>query len=186
MDDIKKQKKEEEILNQVQDDKEEVVAQGEEIDEAKTGEQEDNVSVRQVQDKLVQQVEEAEQKYKRALADYQNLVRRTADEKREWARFSNKELVLKLLPILDTLMLAEKHTKDQAFRLVVQQFLQVLEQEGIRKIKTIGEAFNPHTMDAITTLDGEEGKVVEEIRAGFTLGDMVLRPAHVAVGKGEK
>ena len=164
MDDTKKQKKEEIV--------EEVVSSDEDAFAA--------------QDKLLQQVEEADQKYKRALADYQNLVRRTADEKREWARFSNKELVLKLLPILDTLMLAEKHTKDQTFGLVVQQFLQVLEQEGIRKIKTAGEAFNPHTMDAITTLDGEEGKVVEEIRAGFTLGDIVLRPAQVAVGKGKK
>ncbi|HXS14567.1 MAG TPA: nucleotide exchange factor GrpE, partial [Candidatus Saccharimonadales bacterium] len=47
-----------------------------------------------------------EDSYKRALADYQNLQRRTLDEKREWARLSNKEFILKILPILDTLVLA--------------------------------------------------------------------------------
>ncbi len=132
---------------------------------------------------LLQKVQELEDKYRRALADYQNLQRRTQDEKREWARFSNKDLILKLLPILDTLMLAEKHTKDQNFVLTVQQFLQALEQEGVKRIKTIGEEFNPHTMEAVSTAEGDRGKVVEELRAGYMLFDMVLRPAQVIVGE---
>ena|SRR6185312_2248474 len=123
-----------------------------------------------------------EDSYKRALADYQNLQRRTLDEKREWARLSNKEFILKILPILDTLVLAEKHTKDQNFVLVVQQFLSALEQEGVTKIKTIGEEFNPHTMEAVATSEGEAGKVVEEARAGYMFYDSVLRPAQVVVG----
>lgn len=154
----------EEILNQVQDD-------------------ERNETEKQQSEDLSQQLEEADHRYKRALADYQNLVRRTQDEKREWARLSNKSLVLKLLPILDTLMLAEKHTKDQNFTLTVAQFLQVLKEEGITQIKTVGEDFNPHTMEAVTTANGAEGKVVEEVRAGYTFGDTVLRPAQVIVGK---
>ena len=136
-------------------------------------------------DALSQQVAEADEKYKRALADYQNLVRRTQQEKQEWARLSNKELVLKLLPILDTLMLAEKHTKDQNFVLTVQQFLQVLADEGIAKIKTVGEKFDPMLMEVVETRDGEEHKVLDEVKAGFTLGETVLRPALVVVGKGK-
>ncbi len=124
-----------------------------------------------------------EDNYKRAVADYQNLERRTQDEKRELARLSNKELLLKLLPILDTLMLAEKHTKDHNFVLTVQQFLQALEQEGVKRIKTIGEEFNPHEMEAVTTAEGEEGKVIDELRAGYMFYDTVLRPAQVIVGK---
>ncbi|HYK08018.1 MAG TPA: nucleotide exchange factor GrpE [Candidatus Eisenbacteria bacterium] len=132
---------------------------------------------------LLQKLEESEAKYRRALADYQNLVRRTHEEKQEWAKFSSKELVLKLLPILDTLMLAEKHTQDKNFVLVVQQFLQTLKDEGVARIKTVGEEFNPQTMEAVTTTEGDEGKVVEEIRAGYALGETVLRPAQVIVGK---
>ncbi|HSD98710.1 MAG TPA: nucleotide exchange factor GrpE [Patescibacteria group bacterium] len=132
---------------------------------------------------LLQKVAETEDKYRRALADYQNLVRRTVVEKQEWARLSNKDLVLKLLPILDTLMLAEKHTKDQNFVLTVQQFLQALQQEGIERIKTVGEEYNPHLMEVVTTGNGEEGKVIEEVRAGYIMGEVVLRPAQVIVGK---
>ncbi|MGH7245430.1 MAG: nucleotide exchange factor GrpE [Candidatus Levyibacteriota bacterium] len=123
-----------------------------------------------------------EDNYKRAIADYQNLQRRTIEEKREWAKLSNKDLLLKLLPILDTLLLAEKHTKDQGITLSVQQFLQVLGQEGVTRIKTIGEEFNPHTMEAVSTTTGEKGKVVEEARAGFLYYDTVLRAAQVLVG----
>ncbi len=169
MDDKRRDKNEEEIL-----DVDEVPKETKESEEPKEeGEKED----------LLQKVQELEDKYKRALADYQNLQRRTQDEKREWARFSNKDLILKFLPILDTLMLAEKHTKDQNFVLTVQQFLQALEQEGIKRIKTVGEDFNPHTMECVTTAEGEENKVLEEVRAGYTLFDQVLRSAQVVVGK---
>lgn len=149
-------------------------------EEVENGEEE---TVKEVEeDALLQKVIEVETKYKRALADYQNLVRRTRDEKQEWAKLSNKELILKLLPILDTLMLAEKHTKDQTFVLTVQQFLQVLDQDGVKRIKTSGEEFNPHTMEAVSTTEGEKGKVVDEMRAGYMFGEIVLRPAQVIVG----
>ena len=38
-------------------------------------------------------------------------------------------------------------------------------------------------MEAISTVEGEEGKVVEELRAGYTISDNVLRPAQVIVGR---
>lgn len=121
--------------------------------------------------------------YKRALADYQNLQRRTQAEKAEWIRMASRDLVLKLLPILDTLMLAEKHTQDKNFALTVSQFLQALEQEGVTRIKTTDEEFDPQTMEAVTTAEGKTGKVIEEIRAGFMYYDSVLRAAQVVVGK---
>jgi len=168
MDDKKKNKIEtdDKILNQVQDD---------DTKEEDQKELEEHVYLK----KLV----ETEDKYKRALADYQNLVRRTQEEKREWARLSNKDLILKLLPILDTLMLAEKHTKDQNFVLTVGQFLQVLQDEGIERIKTIGETFDPILMEVVETKDGEDWKVLEEVKAGFRMGEVILRPALVVVGK---
>lgn len=125
----------------------------------------------------------AEEKYKRAIADYQNLQRRTQEQKTEWIKSANKDLLLKMLPVLDTLMLAWKHITDKGLQITIDQFLKLLEQEGLTRIKTIGEEFNPHTMEAITTLEGEEGKVLEEVRPGFMLYDSVLRSAQVIVGK---
>ncbi len=170
----RKADQQEEIMNEVPKESEEPEEPKGKANEA---------SFDKAQDKLLQKIADLEDKYRRALADYQNLQRRTQDEKREWARFSNKEMILKLLPILDTLMLAEKHTQDKNFVLTVQQFLQALEQEGVTRIKTIGEEFNPHTMEAVSTTEGEKNKIVEEMRAGYLFYDTVLRPAQVVVGQ---
>ncbi len=126
-----------------------------------------------------------ENNYKRALADYQNLQRRTQEEKVEWIRMAGKDLVLKFLPVLDTLILAQNHLQDKGIALSVDQFMKVLSEEGVEKIETIGKEFDPITMEVVTTKEGEKkaaGKVVEETRAGFMYYDSVLRPAQVVVG----
>lgn len=133
--------------------------------------------------KLEEKAREWEDKYKRALADYHNLVKRVQDEKMEWGRFANKELLLRFLPVFDTLMLAAKHSEDQTLKVTAQQFLDVLRVEGIERIKTEGKGFDPHLMEVIDTIEGDEGKVIEEVRAGYMLYDKLLRPAQVRVGQ---
>ena len=132
---------------------------------------------------LKQKVEEFESRYKRALADYQNLQKRVQEEKGEWIRSANKELILRILTVLDTLMLAYQHTQDKNIQVSVQQFFDILKSEGVTKIETVGQKFDPNTMEAIATDVGEEGKVIEELRAGFMLYDKLLRAAQVKVGK---
>jgi molecular chaperone GrpE len=124
-----------------------------------------------------------ENQLKRALADYQNLEKRIASEKSSWILASNKNLLLRLLPGLDSLLLAEKHTQDEGVKISIKHFLDILENEGVKKIETVGKDFNPNLMEAITTQEGEDGKVLEEVRAGYMLYDQVLRPAQVIVGK---
>ena len=134
-------------------------------------------------DELHVQLEEAEAKYKRALADYQNLEKRMADDRREWILQANRDLLLRILPILDTLMLAQKHSEDKSLAVSVQQFLDILKSEGVTKIQTVGHKFDPMVMEAVGTAEGEKEKVVDEARAGFLLHDRLLRPAQVIVGK---
>jgi molecular chaperone GrpE len=135
-------------------------------------------------DDLKDLASQLEDKYKRAFADYKNLERRTQEQKGEWIKSANKDLLLKLLPVLDTLMLASKHIQDKGLQLSIDQFLRILEQEGVTRIKTVGEDYDPYLMEAIGSTDGEEGKVVEEARAGFKIYETVLRSAQVIVGKG--
>lgn len=144
-------------------------------------EQEEKVS--EEFEELQKQLEEFEGKYKRALADYQNLQKRVQEEKSEWIRSSNRDLLLRLLPVLDTLMMAEKHLQDQGLTVSINQFLDTLKAEGVTRIKTVGEEFDPHTMECVTTENGEENKVLEELRAGYMIYDKVLRAAQVKVGK---
>lgn len=163
----------------------------EQLEEVAEQIKEQEEAIQQVQDApesdeietVKQRAEELENNYKRALADYQNLQKRVQEEKSEWIRSSNRDLLLRLLPVLDTLILAEKHLKDQGLTVSINQFLDTLKSEGVTRIKTEGEDFNPHLMECVTTEPGEEGKVLEELRAGYMLYDKVLRPAQVKVGK---
>jgi molecular chaperone GrpE len=135
---------------------------------------------------LKKQVEEFENNYKRALADYQNLQKRVQEEKSEWIKSGNKELLLRILPVLDTLMLAQQHIKDQGLEVSVGQFLDILKSEGVTKIETVGHQFDPILMECVTTEEGDKNKVLQEIRAGFMQYERVLRPAQVTVGKGKE
>jgi molecular chaperone GrpE len=132
-------------------------------------------------------IEELENQNKRILADYRNLEKRVDSQRRDWILEANKKLLLNLLPVLDTLMLAEKHSKgDQTLGLSVKQFLDILGQEGVEKIKTKGENFDPNSMECLDTVEGEEGKVIEEVRAGYRLYEKTLRPAQVRVGSAKQ
>ncbi len=132
------------------------------------------------------QINEWQNKYKRALADYQNLEKRVREERGDLIRSANRDILLRFLPILDTLLMAEAHTKDQTLSVCVQQFLDTLKSENVTRIKTVGEQFNPEIMEVITTGPGKEGVVMSEVRSGFLLHDKLLRPAQVIVGNGEK
>ena len=158
----------------VQQPEEEIV--DESVDEEEL-EQESEIEALQLK------VEEAENNYRRALADYQNLQKRTQEDRMQWIRSANKDLLLRILTVLDTLMLAHQHKEDKNIEVSIAQFLDVLKAEGVTKIETKGKKFDPHLMEAIATDEGEEGKVLEELRAGFMLHDSLLRAAQVKVGK---
>ncbi|MBI4079069.1 MAG: nucleotide exchange factor GrpE [Candidatus Levybacteria bacterium] len=136
--------------------------------------------------KIEKKNEELEAQVKRVLADYQNLEKRVREERHHWIQTANKELLLRLLPVLDTLNLAQKHSKDQSLIVSIQQFWDVLKGEGVTKIETLGREFDPKTMECVVTEDREEGKVLEELRIGYMLRDMVLRPAQVKVGSAKQ
>ena len=132
---------------------------------------------------ISQEKEELESKYKRALADYQNLEKRMHEQKRHWIMGANRDLLLRFLPVVDTLKLASEHSDDQALKVSLQQFEDVLKSENVIKIETVGKNFDPERMECITTESGEEGKVIKEVRAGYMLGDFLLRPSQVIVGE---
>ncbi len=132
---------------------------------------------------LQQRIEELEDQLKRSVADYRNLEKRFEEEKREVVRFANKELLLTLLPAFETLFLAERYVSDEGLRLTIKRVIDVLGQAGVERIKTEGNEFDPQLMECVETVDGEENKVVQETRPGFTLQGKLLVPAQVRVGK---
>ncbi|MDP3998446.1 MAG: nucleotide exchange factor GrpE [bacterium] len=139
-----------------------------------------------VKDDKKQQKEEIEDltnKWKRALADYQNLERRVAQERDDFVKFSNAGLINKILSALDSLEKAEEHLKDEGLSLAVKQLCQVLKEEGVERIEVLDREFDPNDMECVELCIGEEGKVIEEIRPGYILNNRVLRCAQVKVGQ---
>jgi len=131
---------------------------------------------------LQEQLNDLENKWKRALADYANLEKRIDNEKQSFVKYSNLKLLEKLLPILDDLEAAENHLKDQGLKIILNKLKEILKSEGVEEIKTYGEEFNPELMEAIEIIEGPKNKVMEVSRKGYLLEGKVLRIAKVKVG----
>jgi len=120
----------------------------------------------------------------RAVADYRNQQMRFEEEKREFVKYANRELLLRLIPAFDTLFLAEKFVADEGIKLTIKHLQESLKEVGVEKVAADGEKFDAQVMEAVATGDGEEGKVLEVLRPGYTLNGKLVRPAQVKVGKG--
>ena len=140
----------------------------------------------QLENEVDPKVAEFEDKYLRAVADYRNLEKRVAEERLEYIKFANRELLERLLPSFDTLFLAERYVQDDGLKLTIKTLYDALDQVGVKRVETESKRFNPDTMECIETVDGEEEMVIEEVRPGFTLFEKTLRPALVKVGSAKQ
>jgi molecular chaperone GrpE len=126
-----------------------------------------------------------------ALADLQNYKKRSDEEKIQFLSFANANLIIEILPVLDNVERATQHipdeAKDWAQGIVgtLKQLESVLNSQGLQKINTVEQSFDPRLHEAILTENGPQDKVIKEIQAGYLLKDKVLRPAKVSVGNGQ-
>ena len=140
---------------------------------------------------LEQKIAELTEALQRERADAENLRRRTQEEKSRLGEFYKAMVVQELLPAIDNLDRALKHTpKDlknhdyvKGVVGVIKQFEQSFAQLGVKRIKTVGEVFDPRLHEAVHMEegDGTVEVVCEELQPGYLLGDEVLRHAMVKV-----
>jgi len=131
--------------------------------------------------------------WQRTQADFINYKRRTEQERQEFNNYANANLILGLLPVVDDLERAldavppryAKHDWVEGVRLVERKFKTILEGQGVKPIKAMGETFDPIFHEALRQGRGEDGVVIEEFQKGYMLHDKLLRPARVVVGNGE-
>ena len=128
----------------------------------------------------------------RLQADFENLRKRTLREKNELYARANEDILLELLPVLDHLELALQHAEEQragqafvaGLRLVADQMRGVLQKFGVTPIDAVGQPFDPRWHEAVAkqiTGDKPAGTVLAQTRAGYRLGQALLRPAQVVV-----
>lgn len=121
---------------------------------------------------------QAQERERRALADYQNLVKRTQDDRVRMMTFANRELLSSLLQPLEHLSLAAAQLQDQGLNMVVTQFWQVLSQAGLEEIKTDDQPFNPELMEVVEAGDKKQ-RVIKVVKKGYQLHGQVLQHAKV-------
>ncbi len=129
-------------------------------------------------EQLIDELNQAKQREARALADYQNLVRRTNEERSKMARFATVDFITHLIQPLSHLSLAGKQLNDVGLNMVIDQLWQVLEANGVKKIDCIDKEFNLDTMEAVEK--GDKGqKVIEVVQDGYLLNNEVIQHAKV-------
>jgi molecular chaperone GrpE len=140
---------------------------------------------------------EMRDKAARRQADFENFRKRTERERSETYNRAAADLVVKLLPVLDNLGRAldteasVEASESDEFRhflsgvdLIYKQLGGVLETMGVKTVPSVGEKFDPHLHEAVTTEVTDEHEpetVIQEIVRGYKLGEKLLRPALVKV-----
>lgn len=144
-------------------------------------------TIKELEDKIAELTEALQ----RERADATNIRRRHEEDRAKMAEFYKAMVVQELLPALDNLERSFKHVpkdlKDHDYvkgvQAVLKQFEQSFAQLGVKRIKTVGEVFDPKLHEAIHMEDGDGTVevVCEELQPGYTLGDEVIRHAMVKV-----
>jgi molecular chaperone GrpE len=139
---------------------------------------------KKIKENVGQEVLELKNQLARALADYDNLRKRTEVEKEVWLKFAAERVLTKLIPTLDNFESALAHLKDPGLAIAVGEFKKVFEEEGLDEIRPkAGDSFDANLHEAIESVDGGEGgKIAELVLPGWKFGEgQVLRHAKVKV-----
>lgn len=155
-------------------------------------------------EELEQKVEEKDRiaqeyiaKYRQAAAEFEESRLRLRREISKDVERARRELLADLLDVVDNLDRAIDSARQsassdallQGVDMVLRQFLAKLEGFGVTRIDAVSRPFDPALHEAVTTVPAssadQDGIVLGVIRHGYRVGDEVLRPAAVAVGKAE-
>lgn len=192
---------EDETCQEVSEDGEKVMAeesdgdgQTEDAGEAGTvGEEEEAESSgegkKEKKDKKTEQIEELTDRLQRNMAEFDNYRKRTEKEKASMYMIGAKEVVEKILPVVDNFErgLASAEAGDafaEGMQMVYKQLMTALSEMGVQPIEALDQVFDPNLHNAVMHVeDPEVGEniVVEELQKGYTYKDFVVRHSMVKV-----
>jgi len=184
----------EEIFDEAEDNKmndtasEETTETSEPVEEASENDGDSKVA------ELEKKLQEAEAKYVRLYADFDNYRRRVKLDAEAAQKYRAQSLVTNLLPALDNFDRAINSTTEtdetkpllQGMNMVLTSILSALKEEGVEVIESVGQEFDPHVHQAIMQDNNEEygsNIIVEEFQKGYKLKDRVIRPSMVKVNQ---
>ncbi|MEK7793949.1 MAG: nucleotide exchange factor GrpE [Candidatus Hydrogenedentota bacterium] len=145
--------------------------------------------------KLANELEGMKDQLLRTKADFDNYRKRVARDNERLRQTAAESVLRDILPVLDTLELALAHSGAgesslaEGVAMVLNQLMTALERHGLKIIDPAGAPFDPRLHEAVAHIphgEIESDKVAEVFQRGYALGDMVLRPARVAVSSGHE
>jgi molecular chaperone GrpE len=144
---------------------------------------------------LQNQLNEANDKYIRLSAEFDNYRKRTQREKMDLIKYASEDVMKSLLPVIDDFDRAVKHTHDsvdidavkQGLVLIQSKFLDFLKSNGVKEIEAVGLELDTDIHEAITKIPVDDkklkGKIVDVVEKGYKLNDKVIRFSKVVVGE---
>lgn len=155
---------------------------------------EDNNEIAKRISELEVKAEEAENRYLRLYADFENYKRRVQLDKEASQKYRAQSLISNLLPAIDNFERAmqiepnNEQTKAllEGVQMVYRAIIDALKQEGAEQIEAVGKEFDPHLHQAVMQANDSEYEsniVVEEFQKGYILKDRVIRPSMVKVNQ---
>jgi molecular chaperone GrpE len=146
-------------------------------------------------EKLEAEIIELNDKYLRLYSEFDNYRKRTIKEKIEFSKTASTDVILSILPVLDDFERAINAFEISAestdavkhgIILIFSKFINILSQQGLQQMKTVGEEFSTDFHEAITNIPApspeQKGRVLDEIEKGYILNGKVIRFAKVVVG----
>jgi molecular chaperone GrpE len=138
------------------------------------------------------ELEAQQDRYVRAVAEFDNARKRGAREREEYTRYANESLLRDILPVLDNLDRALQAARSEpatslistGVELIQRELLRVLEKFGLTAFTSVGQPFDPERHEAIARVpsaDVPDMTVAGETARGYLLHGRVLRPAMVTV-----
>ncbi len=152
----------------------------------------DQDEVQENREDVQQLLADAQDKYVRLYADFENYRKISDRNKEELLKYANEDIITDILTVIDHLELALQHSTDsetssslaEGVNLTLKELTGVLEKHGLVTIDALGKPFDPvvhHAMSQIESADTEENIIVKEFRKGYKLKERVLRAAMVGV-----
>ena len=136
---------------------------------------------------LNNKIAELNDKYLRAVAETDNIKRRSILDSESIARNRSINITKNFLPLIDAIFAASVHSPDdEGIKSLVKTLESTLVKIGITKIETVGEVLNPSFHNAIQIVEEKDKKtntIISEMQSGYMFGDTVLRSAMVVVAK---
>lgn len=133
--------------------------------------------------------------WRRSAAEFQNFKKREERLRLDRQRQANRQLIKKLLPVLDDLQRGAEHIPAElsdndwvkGMLAIERKLWNILEQDGVSPIEvTPGVPFNPTIHEALMSLEHEEfetEQIIHELQRGYRHHDSILRPARVSVAR---